>query len=124
MTVSEGGPGTNVGSWPRPVFERREVRVAWELHRAVAAKIEADRDSVVAVARKNLARMRQGIRSGFYLGWLDEWEKLLEGDQSMLFDRMLADDERAIDMRQVGPFVGVLTQAERIAAIRRATGRG
>ena len=107
----------------RPGFDRREERVAWELHKAVALKLEDDREEILAAARRNLARLRTEKLSPFAQGWVDEWEGLLGGDIDTLISRMLAPDERAIDMRQIGPFMGTLTQEERLVAIRKASPR-
>ncbi|WP_212746908.1 helix-turn-helix domain-containing protein [Sinomonas gamaensis] len=107
----------------RRPLERREERVSWELHRAVADKLLRDPNPILAIARENIARMNEQPRSPYAQGWVDEWERLVAGPVPKLIARMLDSDERAIDLRQMGPFAGVLTQEERLAAIHRASGR-
>jgi hypothetical protein len=107
----------------RPTMERREDRVAWELHRAVVDHLRAERGRVLALAARNIARLRETRRSPLAEGWVDEWEALLAGPDGPLVERMLGTDERSVDMRQIGPFAGVLTQDERLIAIRKASWR-
>ena len=107
----------------RPGFVRREDRVAWELHKAVALRLLEDPEPVLAAARRNIARLRTERRGAYAEGWVDEWEALIDGDTQRLAERMLAADERAIDMRQIGPFAGVLDEEERLVAIRKASPR-
>lgn len=101
-------------------MDRREDRVALELHRAVAEIARRDPERVREVGLRNLARMRERRQSPQSAGWLDEWESLLIGPVDALIEAMLAPGERAIDMRQVGPFVGLLDEPARLAAIARA----
>lgn len=107
----------------RPAMERREDRVAWELHRAVVDHLRTEPGRVKAAAARHIARMREVRRSSLAEGWIDEWEALLSGPERPLVERMLATDERSTDMRQMGPFIGVLSQDERLIAIRKANWR-
>ena len=54
------------------------------------------------------------------VGWLDEWQALLDGPPEQLVDVFLGGDEHSVDLRQVSPFAGALSDEERLAAIRRA----
>jgi transcriptional regulator with XRE-family HTH domain len=101
-------------------FDRREDRVAFELHRAVAKKLIDDPDAVRAVIPANVAKIRRHVRGPFVNGWLDKWEALGSAPVGTLVEALLATDDEGVEMRQNGPFMGVLTQQERLDAIARA----
>lgn len=104
----------------RPPLERREERVSYELHRAVAEKVIEDPQPVLSQARENLQKMLAKTRDSYSAGWVHEWESLVGGDLATLVEKMLRPDVRGIDMRQMSPFAGVLTQNERLVAIHKA----
>ena len=94
----------------RPRLPRREERVSYELHRAVAEKI-LDPEPVLGKARTNLLRMSARTRGAYGQGWVAEWDELINGgDINRLVENMLRPDERGIDLRQMTPFAGVLSQ--------------
>ena len=98
---------------------RREERVQLELHRALLGKLISDYATVRSVAARNLVKARAVVRGEQAAGWLDAWQSLLDGPPELLVDVLLGEDERSVDLRQVSPFAGVLTQQERLAAIAR-----
>lgn len=101
---------------------RREERVSWHLHRAVAAKLRTqDGTALIERARTKIPQLRATVRGPLAQQWLDTWEQALAGPRKDLIDTMLRTDTTGIDLRQVSPFAGALTQEERIAAIRRAS---
>jgi hypothetical protein len=100
--------------------QRREERVQLELHRALLSKLISDYDGVRELAMRNLAKSRKVVRGDQALGWLDEWQALLDGPPGRLVDVLLSTDEHSIDLRQVSPFAGALSDDERLAAIDRA----
>lgn len=102
--------------------DRVENRVQLELHRTLLGKLLIGFGPAREVARRNLSRMRTSVRGAQAQRWLDEWAELIEHPDSRLVDVFLGDDEHSIDLRQVSPFAGVLTQDERLAAIERARG--
>lgn len=104
----------------RPALERREDRVSYELHRLVAEKIAENPAPVLAKAAENLRRRLLRPRGSQAAGWIQEWEQLMAGDPTELVEAMLRTDERSIDLRQMTPFAGVLSQEERLVAIRNA----
>jgi hypothetical protein len=118
--------GTTVSEFARGALERalrprrREELVQFELHRALLGKLIGDFDGVRKIARRNLARSRSTVRGDQARAWLDEWSDLLDGPPERLVDVLLGADEHSIDLRQVSPFAGVLSEEERLAAIRRA----
>lgn len=101
-------------------LQRREERVALELHKKVAAHLLRDADATLA----NVNRVATAGRSRvdpYTAGLLDEWMRLAEArDLPGLLHSMTATDQHSVDMRQVGPFNGVLSDDERFDAIRRA----
>ncbi len=106
----------------RPQLMRREERVSYELHRAVAEKITKDPQGVLGKARTNLQAMSSRIRGGHAQGWVTDWITLINaGDIGQLVATMLSADEKGIDLRQMTPFAGVLSQEERLLAIHKAT---
>lgn len=106
---------------PEPLA-RREDRVALELHRAVAVKLIDRPEDVLAVVPDNLRRIRDRVRGAAARSWADEWERLTTSDRlGPLIDAMLGCDRRSVNLRQVSPFAGVLTNDERVRAIGRAS---
>lgn len=103
------------------VLTRREERVALELHRAIARRLVTDPDAVIDRARKNLPHLRNAVRGHLALAWVDEWEAALDGPVESLIELMLRQDDHSVDLRQVGPFLGVLSPGERLHAIQEAT---
>lgn len=104
-------------------FERREDRVTYELHRAVAKKLVDDPERVLEVVPANIAMLRQQVRGDLAQQWLDQWETASRGPVRELIRLMLGEDSNSKDLRQTSPFAGVLTQQERVVAIARASGR-
>ncbi len=104
----------------RPALERREERISLELHRAVARRLRHDGPGVRAKARANLPKVESKVHGPQAADWVRQWRDALDGPTGELVDLLVRQDERGIDMRQVSPFAGVLTDDERAAAIRKA----
>jgi hypothetical protein len=51
---------------------------------------------------------------------LDRWEQLLEQDDQRLFDGMLRLDETGDELRNLSPFVGILSEDERLEVLERS----
>ncbi|MDQ1732172.1 MAG: hypothetical protein QOK10_2331 [Pseudonocardiales bacterium] len=101
---------------PRP-----EVAVQLELHRRIIPKLLQDPESIRAIARRNLEQARSRRQSPMSQEWIDEWQRLIDGPDSELIQMLIKPGEHAIDMRQMSPFAGALSDAERMEAI--VTGR-
>jgi transcriptional regulator with XRE-family HTH domain len=102
------------------LLDRREERVALELHKKVAEHLLRDSDSTLANVSRVATEARRRV-DPYTAGLLDEWMRLAdERDLPGLLHAMTAPDQHSIDMRQVGPFNGVLSEDERLDAIRRA----
>lgn len=103
---------------------RPENQVQLELHRALLAKLVVGGvDGVRDLVQHNIASMRGQVRGSQAQTWLDEWADLIDGSPRRLVEVLLGEDEHSIDLRQVSPFAGVLTQHERTEAISRARRR-
>ncbi len=94
----------------------REERRSLALHRAIASRLAATPEPVLAQARRCLARMR--ARAGATSQLLREWEVLLDRPAPALLALLTDPDPWARDLRHVTPFAGVLTAAERAEVYR------
>ncbi len=95
----------------------REDRRSLAFHRAIAGLIEREPDRAVSRARENLSRLREIHPHAAAL--LDRWQSWLELAPGELIDRLLDPSVLARDMRQVSPFSGLLSPAERARVLRR-----
>lgn len=100
----------------------REDRRSLELHRAIARRLTTDPRTVVAHARRNLARMRRRNRHAAKL--LREWEVILDRPVPALVATLTSSSDWARQLRHVTPFAGILSAGERAAvydAFRRSS---
>jgi len=97
----------------RSVPMTREDRRSLAYHRLIAIKLLDDPTLVITKGRENLTRMRHVDESGRSSRYLDAWDRLLTGEEHEIIGVLLDPSERARDLRQVSPFPGVLTPAER-----------
>jgi hypothetical protein len=114
------------------IVEPSTINVRWTrveekslaIHRAIAAQLLTDPIPILAKARRNLNGLRDADL-GHARQWLDEWDHLLDGPVDQIVTTLLARTQRGIDLRQMTPFAGVLTNAERRSILqtvpRRAT---
>lgn len=109
-----------VGTTPQHRPARREERVSLELHKKVAERLLRDTDSTLANVNRFATEARRRV-DPYTAGLLDEWMRLADArNLPGLLHAMTATDQHSIDMRQVGPFNGILSDDERLDAIRRA----
>ena len=97
----------------RPL-RREELRSLW-LHRVVAGKVVMDPDRAIAMARRNLARML--VAEPRAATYVESWERLLDSGPEPVLAMLTSDTAEAIQLRQNTPFAGLLTEAERQAAL-------
>jgi excisionase family DNA binding protein len=90
---------------------RDQQRSLW-LAYAIAGRLVADPEPVLALARANLAQMRSASR-GQAARWLDEWARLLDGPVEKILTALTATSPKARELRQNSPFAGALTDDER-----------
>lgn len=86
------------------------------LHAAIARELRVRGPEVIEIARRNISRMRSVNPHAWRL--LDDWERILHGTTSQVVACMLDPGEHGRDLRQVSPFAGVLTPAQRVAVYR------
>ena len=94
----------------------REERRSLRLHRAIARRLEGDPDAVLERARETLALMRRVHPEAERL--FREWEVLLDRPVLELIPALTDPSPGARELRQVTPFAGVLTAAERAEVYR------
>lgn len=87
------------------------------IHRLIAARLLEDPAPTLRKAQANLTKLRASDR-GHAKRLLDEWTELLERPTDEIVVAMLARTSHGIDLRQMTPFAGVLTDAERRKALR------
>lgn len=101
----------------RPVQQRlgRSPRRSWELHRRLASHLTSKTLSEWRPTMlHSLTRLRAGTRGQPHLRNLDRWQHLIEdGDLSGLRRVMTGLDTESVEMREVSPMRGLLTQTER-----------
>lgn len=94
----------------------REDRRSLAVHRAIAARLAEDPGTVLRQARRSLRRMVSG--AGRPSQPLREWGVLLRRPVSALLPILTDRGAWARELRQVTPFGGVLSAAERAAVYR------
>ena len=100
--------------WPELITWLVEHQVGaerqWGIHQKQTG---ADRLSIGGAVAAN-------VHGSQARGWVEEWSEALDGPTGQLVDLLVRQDEHGIDMRQVSPFAGVLSDEERGSAIRKA----
>ena len=94
----------------------RDQQRSLHLHAAIAKELKARESEVMEIARQNLSLMRTVNPDAWPL--LDRWERILQETIDQVVIRMLDPSELGRDLRQVSPFAGVLTAAQRVAVYR------
>ena len=94
----------------------REQRRSLAYNRALVEVLRRDPESVLAIARRNLRRLKkQHPHASAIFG---VWDRALALSLDELMARMVATDEEACEMRHASPFAGVLDAATRTRVIR------
>jgi hypothetical protein len=93
----------------------RSPKRSWELHRRLSSHLNPQTLSEWRpVMLRNLTRLRENTRGEPHLRNLDRWQDLIQrGDLPSLHRVMTGLDTDAIEMREVSPMRGLLSQAER-----------
>lgn len=95
----------------------REERRSLVLHRAIAQRVAGDPAGTLAIARRNLRRLERTHRGARHL-WR-AWRQALALPVEDLVELLVDPRLRARELRQVTPFAGVLSPAERWETYRR-----
>ena len=96
----------------QPSLTRAQLESLW-LHRAIAGKVVADPQAVLAAAQINLRRLRRMHPEGLAWEWLDRWDALIEEGLEEVLDALTSSAGYAVELRHTSPFAGVLTEPER-----------
>jgi transcriptional regulator with XRE-family HTH domain len=94
----------------------REDQRSLAYHRAVIDKLLGDPNSTIDRATFNLSKLKRIHPYAHEL--LERWEAWLRLPTDTLAGLLLARDEAACEMRQVSPFSGLLSPAERAEVLR------
>ena len=111
--------GYELGAVPDTVSPRwtRVEEKSLAVHRLIAARLLHDPVPTLRKAHANLDKLRASDR-GHSTQLLDDWDTILKRPADEIVTAMLARTQHGIDLRQMTPFAGVLTDAERRKALR------
>lgn len=98
---------------------RREAMLSLVLHHQIVIELLVNNERTRAKASSMLNRLREKDSAGHARSWLDQWDKLLKGDELSLIRVMLDPSSDAADLRQVAPFAGVIDQETRTLILDR-----
>jgi len=94
----------------------REDRRSLHLHREIARRLVEDPETIIDRAGSNLRTMTDLHPGAQEL--LGEWRRLLDGSIDQIVETLTSSRPRARELRQLTPFAGVLTAAERASVYR------
>ncbi|WP_458041431.1 MULTISPECIES: hypothetical protein [Bacteria] len=98
---------------PSPVRRDRKFYTSLALHQAVQRHLSEDPERVVQLGIEGANRVLPHTRGGAR-DLVSEWLRLLRSRDVDGINAVLAgDDEYAVEMRNLGVFLGVLSEAER-----------
>lgn len=106
----------------RPSMTRSELR-SWRLHRQISSLLNSDSlGEWGPTLHKNVDRLESNLRGEPHLSNLREWRRRIdEGDVLGLHRVLTGLDRHSIEMREVSPFGGILSQDERQQALNEAS---
>ncbi|GAA1407034.1 helix-turn-helix domain-containing protein [Catellatospora coxensis] len=100
----------------RPELTRDQLKSLW-LHRAVAGRLVADPDKVLADAAENLRRLKRVHPDGMAAMWLERWRQVLDTGVEAVLEVLTSRSRDAAELRQNSPFAGVLPESTRQAVL-------
>ncbi|WP_053202693.1 hypothetical protein [Jiangella muralis] len=103
----------------RPQLTRSERR-SWQLHRRLSTHLSrSGLQEWQPTIERNLERLRTSVRGQPHLRNLDRWESLVRRTDVPGLHRVLTGlDRDSIEMREVSPLGGLLSQDERSEVLR------
>jgi len=105
----------------RPVVAEltRSERRSWQLHRQLSRRLDRPTlDDWRPTIQRNLKRLRGGVQGQPHQRNLTRWTSLIDTSDLGGLHRVLTGlDRDSIEMREVSPFGGVLSPAERANAL-------
>jgi transcriptional regulator with XRE-family HTH domain len=107
---------------PVPPDMTRSKRRSWRLHRQLSTHLSQPRlQEWRPRIQLNLRRLRSGVSGQPHMRNLDRWESLVElGDIPGLHRVLTGLDRDSIEMREVSPLGGLLSQEERSVVLAAA----
>ncbi|MFG2039219.1 helix-turn-helix domain-containing protein [Dactylosporangium sp. NPDC048998] len=100
----------------QPSMTRDQLKALW-LHRAVAGRLVAHPEEVMAKALANLQKLRTVHPDGMTATWLDRWRELFRRGLEPVLETLTALTPEAVELRQNSPFAGALPETERHAVL-------
>ncbi|MFT3971103.1 MAG: helix-turn-helix transcriptional regulator [Micropruina sp.] len=114
------GLGLQVGFDVSPVPMERAKRRSWLLHRQISHKLGVSGidDSGWDRMQRNLDRVRSNTQGSVHERNLDRWQRIIDSRDLRDLQRMLVDtSDEGIEMREVSPMAGFLTEDERLGVL-------
>ncbi len=103
-----------------PVPMERTKRRSWLLHRQISRKLGVTGvdDSGWGRMQRNLDRLRANVQGSVHERNLDRWQRIIDGKSLRDLHRVLVDTStEGIEMREVSPMTGFLTEDERLSVL-------
>ena len=106
----------------RPVMSEltRSERRSWQLHRSLSRHLtRSTLDEWRPQLRRNLKRLRGNVQGQPHLRNIQRWRSLIDSDDVSGLHRVLTGlDRHSIEMREVSPFGGLLSDEQRSEVLR------
>jgi len=98
----------------------RSERRSWELHRRLSTHLtRSSLETWRATMERNLERLRSSLKGQPHLRNLDRWQSLIDRRDVPGLHRILTGlDRESIEMREVSPMGGLLSNEERSDVLR------
>ena len=103
-----------------PVPMERTKRRSWLHHRQISRKLGVTGvdDSGWGRMQRNLDRLRENVQGSVHERNLDRWQRIIDGKSLRDLHRVLVDTStEGIEMREVSPMTGFLTEDERLSVL-------
>lgn len=106
----------------KPELGRSPER-SWRLHRRLSTHLTPETwREWRPIMLRNLRRLRESTRGQPHLRNLDRWERLIQDEDLPGLRRLMTGlDNDSVQMREVSPMGGLLSQQERTEALRQAS---
>jgi len=100
-------------------MERTKLR-SWMLHREVSRKLANVTEPDWEQMSRTLARVRSGVQGQPHERNIDRWQRIIDNRDLRELRRVLVDTStEGIEMREVSPLAGFLTNDERLRVLER-----
>lgn len=101
----------------------RSERRSWLLHRKISSQLTPETlQGWESTILGNLRRLRDGVTGQPHSRNLDRWQSLVDSEDILGLKRVLTGlDRESIEMREVSPMRGVLTERDRLDVLARVS---